>query len=106
MGLEETARMYESVCRFNSKRIRKKEMFFRWCSSLSNDGIICYQLGLKTGMDFRGQVGKWVSIITCIFWSEIVSGFGYIHVYPHQEFPGIPPPPGSRGYCCFRSILC
>ena len=44
-------------------------------------------------MDFRGQVRKWVSMITCIFWSEIVSGFGYIHAYPHQEFPGTPPLP-------------
>ena len=54
--------------------------------------MICYQPGLKTGMDFRGQVRKWVSVITCIFWSEIVLVIGYIHAYPHQEFPGIPPP--------------
>ena len=61
-------------------------------------------------MDFRGQVRKWVSMITCIFWSEIVSGFGYIHAYPHQEFPGTPPPPpghediGVLGQFCAEVI--
>ena len=58
--------------------------------------MICYQPGLKTGMDFRGQVRKWVSVITCIFWSKIVLVIRYIHANPYQEFPGIPPPPGHE----------
>ena len=48
-------------------------------------------------MDFRGQVRKSVSMITCIFWSEIVSGFGYIHAYPPPGIPrNTPPPPGHE----------
>ena len=28
-----------------------------------------------------------------IFWTEIGSGFGELCSTPHQEFPGVPPPP-------------
>ena len=47
--------------------------------------------GLKMGMEIEvwseNECGKY------IFWSEIGSGFGELGAHPHQEFPGVTPPP-------------
>ena len=60
--------VYERIYRFNSKWVREKEEYsnskgnlrnlFFCCSNLSNDDISTYMPGLKTGMDFAGQVWK------------------------------------------------
>jgi len=66
MVFDGITRVYELIYRFNSKRVRKKEKYsnskgnlrnlFCCCSNLSNDDITTYMPGLKTGMDFAGQV--------------------------------------------------
>ena len=85
--------VYERIYCFNSKWVRKKQKYanskwifrnpFCCCSYLSIDAIISLRLGLKTGMDFMGQVWKWVWNMT-YFWSEVGSGF--------RETGGTPPP--------------
>ena len=64
--------------------------FFCWSSNLSNDDIISQKPGLKTGMDFIGQVTKWVGKII-LFGLKQGQDLENRAAYPHQEFPGVPP---------------
>ena len=76
---------------------------FCCCSNLSIDDIISLRPGLRMGIDFRGQVWKWVWKISDIFWCEIGSGFGEPGGTPPPRIPRItplpPPPPLSPSHC-------
>ena len=57
------------------------------------------------GIDFRGQVWKWVWKISDIFWSEIGSGFGEPGGKTPPRIPRItplPPPPTFPFALCTR----
>ena len=72
-------------------RIMDFKKSFCWRSNLSNDDIIYTYVGLKTGVEFRGQVLK-TGVESDIFWSERGSA-GHT---PTKDYP--PPPPREKQY--------
>ena len=88
------------ICKF--KMNFKKS--FCWCLNLSTctykDNIFPPTPGLKTGMDFRGQVWElvWKMIIV---WSEMGSGFGELGGTPAPWIPKNTPP-----VACEQAHLC
>ena len=66
------------------------EEFFCLRSNLCNDRLIsAYRPGLKTGMDFRGLVGKRVWKIT-FFGLKQGQDLENWTAHPQQEFPRVP----------------
>ena len=61
-----------------------------------NNFFVCALIYVKTGMDFRGIVWKRVWKIT-FFGLKSGQDLKNRVAHPHQEFPGVPPPPLPGG---------
>ena len=80
-------------------RIRHGFEIFLFALWSKNDNLISAQRsGLKTGMNFRGLVWQQVWKIT-FFGLKYRQDLENRTAHPHQEFPGVTPPPANDLIC-------